>query len=251
MIAEKVGVALDQPSLTDFREEIENETGFDFELRGANPTLVPESTESRDIRFYRLGLREKFWLRLVNAWAEDFAELAQEQGADVLAHLWRGLRGSRLRPEQRPRVWELAYGVGVVEAAQAMCAAVAETPGGCTSESVFKSFCDRCQALICERQRQQLPPPLVKRPPRTAAIDFDNADWMLQVLGIGGSRRNPSTREDFLRTYPGYDDNEDNADDAADDGDVDDEDEAADKATPRPSRRRQRAGAVTHTGDRE
>lgn len=195
--------ALRQPTLADFAQAVAEASSYRFELRGGNPTLVDGSLlERRDLRLCRLGLRPAFWIRLVTGWTTDFEALADQQGIDLLAHLWRGLVGRRLTPPQRPEVRALAKQAGIVEAAKAMCAAVSATPDG-TPDEVFACFRDRCAAIAAERRRQGLPAPVVKRPRRERRIDLKKTDWMLKALGIGIGRGSPKTWEEFLDTFPG------------------------------------------------
>ena len=174
-----------QSTLYAFERTVEQETRCTFELRGANPTLVSPYSYERDIRFCRMGLRQPFWLKLVTDWTTDFAQIADEQGADVLPHLWRGLVGQRLTPEQRLIVRGFAKQAGVVEVAQALCAAVDGSPENAPSAEVFQRFCERSRAIIEERQKQGLPPAAVKRPKRTSAMGHSRQDRLLGALGIG------------------------------------------------------------------
>ena len=208
-IRDKVLAALGQASVEEFRHEIEQDIDCLFEIRGANPVLVSLNESVRDLRLSALGLREAFWIKFVTRWTAEYEEVAEDQGPDALAHLWRGLMGQRLTPEQRPLVRDLARQAGVVEAAQAMCEAASASPDEAI-ETVFQDFVNRCRATISEREKQGLPAPVVKYNRRRGSIGSVN--WVLRALGIGG--RKIPTVEAFLRTFPGNAGNADPADEA-------------------------------------
>ena len=179
--------ALELPSLDAFKYEIEKEINHTVEIRGANPVLEPMLATTRSLRLSVLNLRKSFWIRFVTQWTDDYAQCTEDQGTDAVAHLWRGLMGQRLTPEQRPLARQLAMQAGLVETAKSMCTAAAASPVGGAVDAVFTSFAEHCRKTVEARHRQGLPVPVVKHP-RPGTVGIRMSRRFLQALGIGDSR---------------------------------------------------------------
>jgi hypothetical protein len=154
--------ALDQPTFAGFLRAVGTETGCPAELRGASPVLDCRCRGVHDVRLTSHAVRRRFWLRLIEGWTAEFAQLAEAEGPAMLAHAWRGLAGQRLAREDRPAVRQMAQRLGLVEVAKLMRAAFTGSPEEMAAGDVFGRFLDCCSRALEERQRQGLPMPDLK-----------------------------------------------------------------------------------------
>lgn len=148
------------PTLGDFMRQVEKSTGYYPELRGVHLVLWSDVLGEPRRRLSYYGMRRWFWIWFITAWPADFATFAATKHVHALARAWKGMLGPKMTPDQSTRTMGYVHEAGLIDVAEAMCAAVLETTAETRVDEVFERFCERCRGLIAERRRQGLPAPV-------------------------------------------------------------------------------------------